>query len=499
MNKVPQFTNKKNSKSFIKSIAPLVKSRFILQVVCCLIISVVLGSCSNENNESNTAGTNPDSISQSLIKPFVTFQIRPNTSDTIAINDSIKVVFNNNSFQDENGNVLEGIIELKFRSINTAAEAIIHNIPLWYDSAESTILLKTAGMHEIQVTSKTTGKPLKISQSNPLKLLVTKNNLPDTYRDFTFSYEKTKWNYTGMLTNSSRQNNDLNFAQLEPTLQKNSQIEIEIDLKSGLGNALSAYPSLKWIYAGKKGDKDLDPSLMQIDWEKNEITSFDIKASVKQKNCLDLTLHFENGQKLNTIVSPALNQSDYTKCLAAYLKYKETTQQAVSKPEYRAVTFVLDYFTEPTFFSPSLMHNIDLGIPISRPVPIENSPAPLAKIRSNLPNGNFETDSNLVCCSLGKFMGSIETEVSQLYLMSEDQKSYYQLSPQNILWKITSEKNIVFSQFFLRNFENLLIKDASNSYWSGSVIASKIREANNMKKIPSITFKKVSFSDAYFR
>jgi len=83
--------------------------------------------------------------------------------------------------------------------------------------------------------------------------------------------------------------------------------------------------------------------------------------------------------------------------------------------------------------------------------------------------------------------------------MSEDQKSYYQLSPQNILWKITSEKNIVFSQFFLRNFENLLIKDASNSYWSGSVIASKIREANNMKKIPSITFKKVSFSDAYFR
>ena len=494
MNKVPQFTNKKNSKSFIKSISPLVKSRFILQVVCCLIISVVLASCSGENNKSNTAGTNPDSISQSLIKPFVTFQIRPNTSDTIAINDSIKVVFNNNSFQDENGNVLEGIIELKFRSINTAAEAIIHNIPLWYDSAESTILLKTAGMHEIQVTSKTTGKPLKISQSNPLKLLVTKNNLPDTYRDFTFSYEKTKWNYTGMLTNSSRQNNDLNFAQLEPTLQKNSQIEIEIDLKSGLGNALSAYPSLKWIYAGKKGDKDLDPTLMQIDWEKNEITSFDIKASVKQKNCLDLTLHFENGQKLNTIVSPALNQSDYKRALAAYLKYKETTHQTALKPEYRAVTFALAYFSDPGVFSPSpsIMHNIDFGRTISRS-------APLANISSDLPNGNFETDSNLVCCSLGEFMRSIETEDSQVYLMGEEQKSYYQLYPQSILWKITSEKNIIFSQFFLRNFENLLIKDASNSYWSGSVIASKIREANNMKKIPNITFKKVSFSDAYFR
>jgi hypothetical protein len=67
--------------------------------------------------------------------------------------------------------------------------------------------------------------------------------------------KKNKWNYTGMLTNSSRQNNDLNFAQLEPTLQKKSQIEIEIDLKSGLGNALSAYPSLKWIYAEKKATR----------------------------------------------------------------------------------------------------------------------------------------------------------------------------------------------------------------------------------------------------
>jgi hypothetical protein len=91
---------------------------------------------------------------------------------------------------------------------------------------------------------------------------------------------------------------------------------------------------------------------------------------------------------------PALNQSDYKKALAAYLKYKETTQQGASKPEYRAVTFALYYFSDPGVFSPSpsIMHNIDFGRAISRS-------APLANISSDLPNGNFETDSNLVCCS----------------------------------------------------------------------------------------------------
>lgn len=499
MNKSALFFTKKNSKSCFKNLSPLAKSTPVLLCLCYLIIAIVFGSCSCEKNKSNTADSNLDSLTQSLEKPFETFEILPNTADTIVINDSIKVAFSKNSFQDENGHVPDGAIELKFRSINTAAEAIIHNIPLWYDSAESTILLKTAGMHEIQVKSKTTGKSLKVNKSAPLKLLVTKTNLPDSYRDFTFSYDKKSWDYTGMLSNFPRQNTNLNFAELEPKLQTNSQIEIEIDLSSALGIQRSTYPSLKWIYAGKKGDKDIDPSLMKIDWEKNEISSFDIKSSVKQKNCLDLTLHFENGQKVNTIVSPALNQSDYAKSLAAYLKYKETAQHSDLKPKYKSVTFILDYFSEPTIFSPSLMHNIDLGINISRTAFFNNNSSPLAKIGSNLPNGNFETDSNLVCCSLGEYMSSIETEAAKVFLISDDQGSYYQLTPQSILWKITSERNIIFSKGFLRNFENLLIKDASNNYWSGSCAVSEIREANNLKKIPSIRFKKVSFSDAYFR
>lgn len=385
---------------------------------------------------------------------FTSLNINIHNTDTIIINDSVKLYYTDKTFLTANKEKNE--TQIHIRCIYTATDAYQLNIPLTYDSSGVIKFLKTDGMFEIR-----TEKDVKINDKFPAKLILNKKNITDDYRLYSFDDANRKWNYTSAL--SFLDDANLNSLNLIPLQLTKSMVKIEINLKEYIrGSLLTNIPDIHWVYAGPEGDELMDPSINE-DFSRYQITNFEVTPSSYKKGCLDLVLSTNGKVKLKTIVAAAYDKNYYDNAMALLKNHNEKK------------TVVLE------FNGPGLV-NID---------------ACIGEINSIVKQTPQDYKHLFVSFKLAKDNRIMLEDMHNINFFTADNKSYFRL--ENIppaIYTYKNDSSISIPKTIAKEFNVIHCVDGQNNNWINSTVNySQIFELNQFGKSPLIKLQKKEAHD----
>jgi len=99
---------------------------------------------------------------------YTTFSVNANKGKTLEYESGTKIHIPDNCFADENGNLLSGEVEIKYREFHDPVDFFVSGIPMDYDSANTEYTFESAGMLEILAYQN--GKPVFIHPEKEIKV-----------------------------------------------------------------------------------------------------------------------------------------------------------------------------------------------------------------------------------------------------------------------------------------------------------------------------------------
>ena len=141
------------------------------------------------------------------------------------------------AFMDEEGNIVEGEVEIQYREFHDQADIFLSGIPMDYDSAGKKQIFESAGMMEIRGFQN--GKRLKIVPEKNFVICMHSKNPDPKFNIYYLDEQKEKWEYEGKDSISVPENTkpeiaiaDTNSVEIRivdtkyPIKEENSEIEI---------------------------------------------------------------------------------------------------------------------------------------------------------------------------------------------------------------------------------------------------------------------------------
>lgn len=299
-------------------------------------------------------------------KEYATFTLDGTAGGVYEYESGSKVTVPANAFVDENGALVTGEIELKYREFHDAVDFFLGGIPMDYDSANVKHHLISAGMVEVQAYKN--GQPIELNKNKELdiELVSTIDYHPDyQFNVYKLNTKNRQWEYKGIdniepiLTGElkakmdayfNQQSSDLvevgelkNVVQEIETIQGKQKTELA-ELTNNTGENIVApvkpqkaktgdistefnitnleqldpvtsdfqkkYGKLTWV-----ADQDQEEKLqiaVSIEWES--------MTSVKAPNSdeFEITLKNSEGGELKLNLRPVLMGNDYEKAMADY-------------------------------------------------------------------------------------------------------------------------------------------------------------------------------------
>jgi len=184
-----------------------------------------------------------------------------------------------NTFVDANGRTIKGEVNVSFKEIRTAADILVENIDMRYDSAGVVYDFQTAGMFDIQASAG--GEPVFIKEGKSIEVSYTS----DKEGGYSFyNYKDDNWNYNqapqiSKDTKSKSKEESfkgLSSNSLKPT-KANPSEDLIIDVKADYSSLaeLKIYKNVIWKYVGKKDEdgviKTLQKHLSKIKLQKTKL------------------------------------------------------------------------------------------------------------------------------------------------------------------------------------------------------------------------------------
>lgn len=161
------------------------------------------------------------------------FTIQDSEDQTLVTLKNSKIYVNKNSFEDNQGNDVQGKIELLFNEYHTQGEIIASKLPMIYKIPEGeTYDFESAGMFEIRAFQQ--GKELKLKKGKSIQVdLVTTN--PGKFNFYNFNENDLAWNMkdTDCLPVSNKLKQRLLNEQDSLASLSNQQPKKPIELKQG--------------------------------------------------------------------------------------------------------------------------------------------------------------------------------------------------------------------------------------------------------------------------
>ena len=99
------------------------------------------------------------------------------------------------AFEDEEGNIITGEVEIQYREFHDQAEIFLSGIPMEYDTAGEKAIFESAGMMEIKGFQD--GKRLKIVTNKNFNICMYSKNSDPKFNLYSLDETKGKWNYEG--------------------------------------------------------------------------------------------------------------------------------------------------------------------------------------------------------------------------------------------------------------------------------------------------------------
>jgi hypothetical protein len=124
-----------------------------------------------------------------------TFKVNAKSGGVLEYASGSKIVVPANAFVDENGNPINGNVELQYREFRDQVDIFLSGIPMQYDSAGTRYAFESAGMFEIAAF--VNGKVVKLKNDKPIEVQMTSSHSGPAYNMYRFDTDAANWVYLG--------------------------------------------------------------------------------------------------------------------------------------------------------------------------------------------------------------------------------------------------------------------------------------------------------------
>ncbi len=305
---------------------------------------------------------------ESAVKPpFATLDVSSDLFSVDASKDTVittksgsQIKIAANSFVDENGNPLNGIVDIKYREFHDVIDIFMSGIPMTYDSAGTQYHFESAGMFEIKGFQN--HEEVFISKASPITILLASKQEGERFNIYKLDDKNGDWSYINkdtsgkiaepalaeMKTDSvegpvnkkiekltkevekakAKTEQAMREKPVEPKklAEKSQNLKIEVDEKEF--PELALYKNL--LFEIDKNDKTYKPELAKITWD---------AASVKKgKESGTYILTFTKGQDdYSFLTRPVVAEKDFQKAKEVYeRKFAEYEKTLVKRKDDEA-------------------------------------------------------------------------------------------------------------------------------------------------------------------
>jgi hypothetical protein len=298
----------------------------------------IFSSCSsdkiNETIEKSTAF---------IVPPFenvgveaLLFKISNGSDTLIKINTNSYLKFLAGSFVDEQGNAIEGDVDIEYVEYRTPGEILTSGIPMDYSSGDLTYNFQSAGMFDIRAFQR--GESVYVAENKSVEVAMASNVPGDDYNFYHLDEENEMWSEKEKnIKTIELMNNQHIKVVKEPIIPKEYNpdaytFDLEIPYKRFPG--LESIAGVMWQYAGSssKNDPKNNPQLINKKWKNIRLDPIKKKPGnylLKLKN---------NKESYQAEVVPVLRgkalksaEIKFNKELAAFAEY----QQALADEKIR--------------------------------------------------------------------------------------------------------------------------------------------------------------------
>ena len=305
------------------------------------------------------------------IKPnFASQKVDANKGGVYEYDNGSKLIVPAAAFVSNNGTLVEGDVDIKYREMHDFVDFFLSGIPMTYDSAGTRYVLESAGM--VEIYAEKDGERLKMQPGKEIKVeLISfvdmpRLNVSPKYNIYKLNTSGKNWEYRDIdniqiiedLEGESFENEELNNLKInhqsnlarieteEATLIKNleasismpnepsrpqranpEQLSFDIDISENASADVRAlgqkYQTIIWHIS--PNSPPINTNAFLVEWESMNLKPIDGK---------DFELTLTNASKKEVvIVTPALTGDDFTKAMSVYQTELATYRKALENRE----------------------------------------------------------------------------------------------------------------------------------------------------------------------
>lgn len=271
-----EIAKRKNFDSVLKQTTsvgakPLIKKPWFLSSVVAVTIAIVTTVVlMNQNNKTDLpVADNQQQISDSLAlqafykaeeaKPciappikglnveYTTFKVIAEKGATLEYKNCSKIIIPKNAFADENGKLLKGEVELRYREFHDAVDFFVSGIPMTYDSAGVKYQFESAGM--VEVLAYQNGKQVQMAPKKAIDIEMASDYNGTEYNFYKLDTVANNWSCLGK--DKVKPYNK----ELESKEDKFNTPEVDADAVLAVVKATSEYKTLETKKVEAKKEK----------------------------------------------------------------------------------------------------------------------------------------------------------------------------------------------------------------------------------------------------
>ena len=428
-----------------------------------------------------------------------------------------KVIVPKSAFVDDQGAVIGGEVEIRYREYHDFVDFFLSGIPMHYDSAGTRYQLESAGMMELYAEQN--GKRLNVAPGKAIQVELNgevlvpadnANELPD-FNVYRLDIQEKNWSFEGIdqLEWADKLSDVLPSAKNATANYEREKLSIAAERKTALTALANSLPQpTAPVKPARANDNDItfelafnafdDPSLAGLKekyegalWKVNLQRSPDFtpelaeqvqweNMSLKKINDGDFELTlFSSGNSIEVSVSPILTgeaflnaQSDYTKALTAYKTAledwnKEMAEKTASLDrKYDALVLAAknemeDAKNDLANSKTKMLKRKVVNRFTANRLGIWNCDFPIKPFNKGVRGDFIDENKNKIEKHTGYLVDKNRNTLSRFYATDGAQVEYNEQS-QSLMWVVTEDERIAI--FKPENFQQIKKDDGSYTF-----------------------------------
>src|SRR3989338_399247 len=214
--------------NYVTSKSPVMKTGILLSAA-----SILLFGCTSNQELTNETNKNED-LQTSAIRPLegissdpLLFSVDAIRRDTILLGNGGSVIFQENSFVDDQGHPVSGMVNVHWQEFHSLADIAVSGIPMRYDSSGISYDLVSGGMFTIRATQG--AKKLQLASGKQATVnLISMQDTP-CYNFYELDETTGKWDYQSTAT--AEIVHQENVRQLASSKKENMLLDMREDVR----------------------------------------------------------------------------------------------------------------------------------------------------------------------------------------------------------------------------------------------------------------------------